>query len=374
MIMTWRKAARSTSARLTAAGLVFVIAPMWVTPAMAESRDGKPETSGTGPVGDVISDFALPEVGLADPGPDLMPDSLTQARLQYPDATCSYVGRNDRSTSGPPPNATEQQIIYFRPTDAPNTRYDQATVCNDGVSIESNIGYSNHNTRKWMGSQTTAQGARLSGKAYKFNVRSYTAYSRSFKFVNVMYLIGNSNTAYYQTDTYNRLALELRSRGWDHLNVKYIVHADVRAAVDPTTGSSPAGQAAYNSNKGFVYRRGTVKKSDGSTSAVQYRWGCFDEGDTPAIHEANHAMGTVAPGSADYYSAGSGTTAKHVSQRTDLMSWSPQSTLSGKSSGGGVFPVGPLEWDQGAESYTNRVLGFPSYLVGSPTQPFHTCP
>lgn len=366
------RATRSGRLVAIAMSVAAVVASTSGGVALAEGRESEGET-GTGRVGAVITDLGLDGSGIPESGPDLMPDSLTQAIAKYPTEECAYVGRNDRSTSGAPANASQQEVIYFRPTDAPNTRFDQGTVCRGGETVESNIGYANHNGRRWMGSQTTTQGARISGKGYRFRIRAYTAYSRNFQFVDVMYVIGQQNSAYYGTDTYARLSNELNARGWNNVNAKYLVFADLQANTNASTGISPAGTAAYNGNKAFMFRKLRTRAADGSLMNVKYRWGCNDEGDGPAIHEGTHTMGAVQPTAPDYYAAGTGSSSNHVTQTSDIMNKVLGSSFSGTAANGGTYPGGPLQWDMGADSYTGRILAYPNYLVGSPSQSPHTC-
>lgn len=329
---------------------------------------------GTGRPGDaVISDYLPPDSGLPGTGPDLMTDTLAEAYLKSPQepggggpVTCTRIARN--SPSSAPPNATEQQIVYFRPRNVQIQEWDRGTICSNCYKNESNIGFANHNTRRWMTTQS-----KVAGKAYRFRIRTASAYGCTAAFVDVMHLQGLQDESYYATDTWRRLNDEFRSRGWDQPNVKYVVYADVLAHIPAGSSSSPGGEALFNSNKAFAYRRLQVRDMTGATSVRKMRWGCHDEGDVPAIHEATHIMGAVAAGSPDYYNTTQTGRVHHVWQTNDLMSYAPASSLSGKSSGGGTYPIGPLVWDTGADSYTSRVLGFPSYLTNGPGTGPHSC-
>lgn len=348
----------------------LIVGVVMAVPAAADPGHGH-GTTATGAVGETVTDFAPDDGGLALTAPDGMSNTYLDALL-VPEPTgsreCKLV-RNDRTDAGPPPNASEQQIVYFRPIDAPNYTWDAPAVCSDGVKRESNIGYSNHNARRWMGTQTTEQGKRLTSKAYKVNLRTVYAYSRSFTFVNVMHVQGWYSTSYYGTDTYTRLTNEFNARGWNHLNVKYVVYAELKAMRSRDYSGSPLGTAGFNGNKGYSYRQYEV--SDGSVRKV--RWGCADEGDHIPIHEATHSMGAVATGAADYYNTTVSSKQHHVAQGYDLMSPAPESSFSGRSSSDRPYPYGPLEWDQGSDSYTSRVLSFPAYLTNSPISGLHLC-
>jgi len=357
--------------RLIVASVAALIAGVvTAVPAAADPGHGH-GTTATGAVGETINDFGPDDAGLPLTAPDGMSNTYLDALL-VPEPSgpreCKLV-RNDRTDTGPPPNASEQQIVYFRPSDAINYTWDSPAVCSDGVKRESNIGYSNHNTRRWTGTQTTQQGKRLAGKAYKVNLRTVYAYSRSFTFVNVMHVQGWYNTAYYGTDTYTRLTNEFNARGWNHVNVKYVVYAELKAMTQTSSGTSPIGQAQFNGNKGFSYRQ--FQRSDGTVRKA--RWGCADEGDAAPIHEATHSMGAVAQGAADYYYTSEPGKQNHVTQAYDLMSPAPASSFSGRSSSDQPYPYGPLEWDQGSDSYTSRVLSFPAYFTNSPISGLHLC-
>lgn len=209
------------------------------------------------------------------------------------------------------------------------------------------------------------------GQSFKVLTRNLSAYGRTWTFYDVLFVRGVHNTAFYQAAPFDRIRADLNNIGMSQLNVKYVVFADVltNGTHTPTGTSCNGGQSEYNGNQGIQFRR----CRDTTTGATfGFRWGCADHGDTDAMHEGLHEWGTVAPGSADYDSTPGH--ANHVVQSGDLMFWTAPTTLSGHNDGGGINPNGQTQWDIGAQSYTSRVLAFPSYLTSFPTSfPIHEC-
>jgi hypothetical protein len=347
---------------LLTAELLFAI------PSSADPGHGEPTEA------PVIADFGDENFGLpGDLADTTMPDSLAEAMAIPPDGgatrTCTKVPHNDRTTAGPPADGSYTVLVYLVPSDGVVQDYDRPTVCSDGVSVESPIGWSNHNTRRWMAQQRPANAA-IWGKAIRQRTRTYSAYGKTFTFSDVMLVRLSQPASYYATQTYDRLETALVNAGWNMTTSKYVFYADLQANVE-ASGSSPAGQAPYGGRRAYVYRRTRYRNpSTGVTTDRRSRWGCADEGDVPPIHEELHLWSIVNPAAPDYDSNG-GTSPHHAAQTADSMHWQVASTLSGTWSNGTAAPT--TAFDAGADSYTSRVLAFPAYLVAGPGRDLHRC-
>jgi hypothetical protein len=253
--------------------------------------------------------------------------------------TCKRAARVDRSI-GPPAIAAPVQVIYFVPNDVPpNMGLDQPIVCNDGYRVESGIGYAFMNLRDWTASVRGGQADRIHGKSYKRQIRSVTAYDKSFTFTNVMFVRGNQTEAYYRDYEYgafDAIVTEMVHRGWR--GGRFAVFADV------TGLHAVGGTADVGGEWAVAYRR--LRSNKGVQTAV--RWGCATDGDTAAAHELTHEFGAVPPGAPEWV------TGYHVTQEPDLMYPTLRSTFSARRTNGTA--TAPTSWDRDKDSYTSTIL------------------
>jgi hypothetical protein len=307
---------------------------------------------------EIPSEFGLHSAQIAE---STMTDTLLDGQIAAATgASCSYLPRYDRTNGPAPANASQLQVIYFVPSNVTARNWDRPVLCSDGTKRESNIGYAVHNIRRWMGSRPNTpntQGARMIGKSFNALLRTDSLYGRTTTSYNVMFVRGAHTDGWYsQGNTFDYVLAEINPI-FNQPNVKYVVFADVKA----TDGT--AGRAEMNGNHGVVYRRFIYKDGTDGFS----RWGCADEGDVAPAHETLHMWNAVANGVPD--SDGDG----HVvaTQPTDLMPARIGSALNGQWSSNAPAPV--TIWDQGADSYTGRVLSFPGYLGSTPGSALHDC-
>jgi hypothetical protein len=240
---------------------------------------------------------------------------------------------------------------YLVPTDATVRNFDRPTVCSSGTLSESNIGRSNYNTRRWMYVYS-------GGKSLETRKRTVSAYSRTFSVVDVP-LVKLSNTlAYYAASHWTRLENEMVQRGWNQTYAKYSFYADLRATAD-STGTTPAGQAGYGGKRAYSFRRILYKNT-----ARTARWGCGDEGDSPAMHEQLHLFSIVNPTAPDHNAGPDGKSPYHAVQTNDVMHYQIKSTMSGYWSSGATATRSAF--DPGADTYKTSLFGKTSYLATSP--------